>query len=77
MSTNLLKVLLVEDDTGDSDYIQDIATETTGLPIQFVQVDRLASALTTLDETEIDVVLLDLGLPDSFGLGTLRPDPGT
>ena len=72
MSTNLLKVLLVEDDTGDSDYIQDIATETTGVPIQFVQVDRLASALTTLDETEIDVVLLDLGLPDSFGLGTLR-----
>ena len=53
-------------------YIQHIATETTGVPIQFVQVDRLASALTTLDETEIDVVLLDLELPDSFGLGTLR-----
>ena len=76
MGTKLLKVLLVEDNPGDSRYIQHIATETTGVPIQFVQVDRLASALTTLDETEIDVVLLDLGLPDSFGLGTLRSDPG-
>jgi DNA-binding response OmpR family regulator len=72
MGTKLLNVLLVEDNPGDSRYIQLIATETTGVPIQFVQVDSLASALTTLDETEIDVVLLDLGLPDSFGLGTLR-----
>ena len=72
MGTKLLKVLLVEDNPGDSRYIQLIATETTDVPIQFVQVDRLASALTTLDETEIDVVFLDLGLPDSFGLGTLR-----
>lgn len=37
-----------------------------------LKADRLAEGLTLLEEQAIDVLLLDLGLPDSTGLETLK-----
>jgi len=68
------RVLLVEDNPGDARLVRESLSE--GLPGQFmVEVaDSLKQALATLRAAadEVDVVLLDLSLPDSQGLETYR-----
>jgi len=68
------RVLLVEDNPGDARLVHESLSE--GLPGQFmVEVaDSLKQALATLRAAadEVDVVLLDLSLPDSQGLETYR-----
>lgn len=64
------RVLLIEDD-GDYAYIlRRMLSETGGGALPVEHVDRLAAGITRLDEGGVDVVLLDLDLPDSFGLDT-------
>ena len=71
MSTERTKVLLVEDNLGDARLLYEGLEE--ALPDQFrmTHVRRLSEALEYLWEETCDVVLLDLGLPDSHGLDTL------
>ena len=71
MSTEPTKVLLVEDNLGDARLLYEGLAE--ALPDQFrmTHVRRLSEALEYLWEETCDVVLLDLGLPDSHGLDTL------
>jgi signal transduction histidine kinase len=71
MSTEPTKVLLVEDNLGDARLLYEGLEE--ALPDQFrmTHVRRLSEALEYLWEETCDVVLLDLGLPDSHGLDTL------
>ena len=68
------RVLLVEDNPGDARLVRESLND--GLPGQFtVQVaESLTQALETLRTAadEVDVVLLDLSLPDSQGLETYR-----
>ena len=64
-------VLLVEDDLGDRELFAK-QVQTGGLRPEVVAVGTLAAALDALDgATDLDIVLLDLGLPDSQGLDTL------
>ena len=65
-----LKILLVEDNPGDARLIREMlaASEATGFEIDWVS--RLSAGLEKLAQNEIDLVLLDLGLPDSRGLET-------
>ncbi len=67
-----LRVLVVEDDPGDADLVREILPATGAMPFQVEVVSRLATALSRLERGGIDLVLLDLGLPDSQGLPTLR-----
>lgn len=68
------RVLLVEDNPGDARLVRESLND--GAPGQFtVQVaDSLKQALDGLRATvgEVDVILLDLSLPDSQGLETYR-----
>ncbi len=64
-----LKVLLVEDNPGDVLLIEETLADGTGA-FELESVGRLAPALERLRTTGIHVVLLDLTLPDSAGLGT-------
>ena len=47
-------------------------SETTTVSFDMQHADRLQAAIDYLRESRVDVVLLDLGLPDSQGLATLR-----
>jgi signal transduction histidine kinase len=64
-----LRVLLVEDDA-DQRELTEIALRQT-MACELRQAERLSEALECLEQAEYDVVLLDLGLPDSDGLETI------
>jgi PAS domain S-box-containing protein len=66
-----MHVLLIEDNEDDAYLIGETLTERTATDIKLEWVDRLESGLTRLAEDKVDVVLLDLSLPDSHELETL------
>ena len=63
-----VKVLLVEDNPGDARLIQEMLSEADGARFDVSCADRLSTGLELLAAEKVDVVLLDLGLPDSTGL---------
>ena len=65
-----IKVLLIEDDLGDARLIRMMMSEVDGFTFTIEHVGRLSAGLERLALGGIDVVLLDLGLPDSSGLNT-------
>jgi PAS domain S-box-containing protein len=65
-----LKILQVEDDPSQAALLQAVLKSSMRDPYELVCVDRLSSALAQLAGDRIDVVLLDLGLPDSRGMET-------
>ncbi len=69
MKEKTTRVLLVEDNPGDARLIQEMLKGVGG-GYQLEWVSRLADGLERLGQGEVDLVLLDLGLPDSQGLDT-------
>jgi two-component system, cell cycle sensor histidine kinase and response regulator CckA len=65
-----IRVLLVEDNAGDARLILEMLRELPAEDFDLERVDRLAPALERLGTAGVDIVLLDLGLPDSEGLET-------
>ena len=65
-----IRVLLVEDNPGDARLILDLLQEVNAGGFEFERVDRLSAALDRVPKAPVDVVLLDLGLPDSQGIET-------
>lgn len=66
-----LRVLLVEDSTAQARFVQqilDVDAEPRGFDVDWVE--RLADGLDRLAAGPVDLVLLDLVLPDSAGLDT-------
>ncbi len=66
-----IAILLVEDNIGDSRLVREMLSEVRGVTFDLKCANRLQVGLGQLSEGGIDVVLLDLGLPDSQGLETL------
>lgn len=64
-----IRVLLVEDDPDDATLIRMALGRSIGR-FDVRSADRLDEALAAMREAPVDVVLLDLGLPDSAGLET-------
>ena len=67
-----VRILVVEDNPAGADFIRETLPETGPVVFRVESVVRLAEALTRLQNRDHDLVLLDLGLPDSQGLETLR-----
>jgi signal transduction histidine kinase len=65
-----INVLLIEDNPGDADLIEEILSGSAGTQFNVVMADRLVKGLDRLAAEPIDVVILDLSLPDSKGLDT-------
>ena len=66
-----IRVLLVEDNPGDSRLLCEALAEAPFPRFEVIRAARLKEGLRRLGEARFDVVLLDLSLPDSPGLGTL------
>jgi two-component sensor histidine kinase len=67
-----LRILLVEDNAGDARLLREMfSTEREG-SYEITQMPRLGLALNHLAKGGVDIVLLDLGLPDGDGLDTVR-----
>jgi len=64
-------VLLVEDNPGDARLIQEYLKNVTIMTFELSVVGTLEKAQKMLEEGIFDLVLLDLGLPDSAGLDTV------
>ena len=67
-----LRILVVEDNPADADFIRETLPETGPVTFHIETVARLAEACTRLESQGTDLVLLDLGLPDSQGLQTFH-----
>lgn len=65
-----IKVLLIEDDTGFARMVQKMIAEIEGGPFTLERVENLEKGIDRVKKGGIDVVLLDLLLPDSEGIFT-------
>ena len=63
-----LQILVVEDNAGDYLLIEQMLLEIRDFQKDIVHVDALAHAIQNLQIKNFDVVLLDLSLPDSYGI---------
>jgi two-component system cell cycle response regulator len=68
---NLMRVLLVEDDPGDARLVAEVLRQTGNIHFELETVSTLADGLAKLSLGQFDLVLLDLSLPDSFGVSTM------
>ncbi|MBI3331192.1 MAG: response regulator [Candidatus Omnitrophica bacterium] len=66
-----VQILLIEDLAEDAQLIREALAAEPGAGFQLTHADRLVSGLRHLDAHAVDLVLLDLKLPDSEGLETL------
>lgn len=71
MKDKQIKVLLIEDNPGDTRFIQEMLGKKSSTSFDLICADTLQTGMEHLARGDIDVVLLDLGLPDSQGLDTL------
>ena len=70
MSLTPIKVLLIEDNPGDARLLSEILVDVHTALFELEWVDRLSKGLEHLKGAPVDVVLLDLNLPDGAGLKT-------
>ncbi len=62
-----IKVLLIEDNPGDARLIKEMLVEEKGIIFDMEWKTNLSEGLKRLADGNIDVILLDLMLPDSIG----------
>ena len=72
MERGPIRVLYVEDNPQDVELLREALKDADCAYLELVHVSRLDDALQRLKEEDFDAVLLDLGLPDSYGLNTLQ-----
>lgn len=62
-----IRLLLVEDNEQDAEFIAMMLQRSRELSVSVDQANSLGQAIEHLEQNTYDIVLLDLGLPDSFG----------
>lgn len=65
-------LLIVEDNPGDARLLQEMFREDTGPTSKLMHVSSMAEAERYLSQNSVDIILLDLGLPDAQGLEAVR-----
>jgi two-component system cell cycle sensor histidine kinase/response regulator CckA len=70
--SEVLRLLLVEDNLGDADLIRELLPRDGPFSFEIKHAAQLATAVELVTTCRFDLVLLDLGLPDSAGLDTVR-----
>ena len=67
-----IRALIIEDNQGDVRLIRAQLADQSITTVTFARAERLGEGLDMLTKEHFDVVLLDLNLPDSGGLETVR-----
>ena len=70
MNSEPINILLIEDDSENARMIRELLTEAGTTMFTLNWVDRLSIGLKQLAKGGVDLILLDLGLPDSQGFDT-------
>lgn len=72
MKGNSIKILLIEDNPADACLIKEMLLESDSTGFIVEAVNRLSNGIEYLKNHAVDVVLLDLTLPDSTGMATFE-----
>ena len=73
MSRKLIKILLlVEDNPGDARLLREMLNEQGSQHTELTHVQYMREAEKHLGKNTVDLILLDLGLPDAHGLTAVR-----
>jgi PAS domain S-box-containing protein len=67
----IVNILLIEDNLAEARLLQEVLKGTVLRRFNLVHVKRLGEAIMHLQTDNFDVILLDLTLPDSYGLASL------
>ncbi len=67
-----IEILLIEDNPGDARLIKEYLSDDKNLTFNLQMCERLVPGIEIVESENIDVVLLDLKLPDSEGLNTFQ-----
>ncbi len=71
--TNNIRVLLIEDNPADARLITEMLRDRKGVDFSVETAGRLSDGIKLLSHSnDIDVLLLDLSLPDSGGIKTFE-----
>jgi signal transduction histidine kinase/DNA-binding NarL/FixJ family response regulator len=71
MAGDVVRTLLVEDNPGDARLLRELLSEVTTIRTRLLHSARLSDAVEILRNEPIDVLLLDLSLPDAHGVDTV------
>ncbi|MFP4084074.1 MAG: response regulator [Desulfonatronovibrio sp.] len=72
MEERVYRVLYIEDNPVDIRYFQEIAKELRDIELEIVTATTLSRGKELLNTTKFDLIVSDLGLPDSMGLYTVK-----
>lgn len=70
MEKSRIEVLLIEDNIAEADRIKEMLAKARKQEFVIEHVMYLADGISQLDRRNFDIILVDLGLPDSQGLDT-------
>ena len=66
------KILLIENNLGDVRLLKEILMEKNPKNFKLIHVNNLKDGMERLKKQDIELILLDLGLPDSIGINTFK-----
>ena len=72
MKEKALQVLLVEDNAGDARLLREMFSKEKPDSFELTHLLRMSEAVVHLAKGGVDIILLDMGLPDGHGLDTVR-----
>jgi len=72
MKAKTLRVLLVEDNAGDVRLLREMFSNEKADSFELTHLVRMRDAEAHLAKGDVDIVLLDMGLPDAHGIETVQ-----